>query len=204
MNFKLHAHRHADKIIPVEAAVEWTELTDVISNLSDREIQDAFTSQRRRAKSISEAINALLKARLVERGWLAEAPIFQDDGYSDKRWRLDFAKGLISVEIAFNHGEAIAWNLLKPVLASEYNHIRKAIQTRVGVIVCATEELKIAGGFDSAVGTFEKFSRYLIPLQNPLSVPIMLVGLDAPQSFRIEHRKIDRRTVGEVVSANVT
>ena len=30
-----------------------------------------------------------------------------------RRWRLDFAKESISLEVAFNHGEAIAWNLLK-------------------------------------------------------------------------------------------
>lgn len=198
MNFRLHAHRHADKIVPAEAPTEWNELTDCLSAISESAIVEHFSHQRRRAKSISEAINSLLKQRLVQRGWLQEAPIFQDAEYTDKRWRLDFAKGLVSVEIAFNHGEAIAWNLLKPVLASEYNHIRKAIQTRVGVVICATEAMKSAGGFDSAVGTFEKFSRYLIPLQNPLSVPIMLVGLEAPTSFRIVHEKRNGKTAGTV------
>ncbi len=198
MKFRLHPHRHADKIVPAEAPHEWKELTDALMEISDAAIIKHFSEQRRRAKSISEAINVLLRERLVQRGWLQEAPIFQDAEYTDKRWRLDFAKGLVSVEIAFNHGEAIAWNLLKPVLASEYNHIKKAIQTRVGVVVCATEALKSAGGFDSAVGTFEKFSRYLIPLQNPLSVPIMLVGLEAPETFRIVHEKRDGRTAGLV------
>lgn len=198
MKFRLHPHRHADKIVPAEAPHEWSELTDAIAAITDSDLATHFSAQRRRAKSISEAINSLLKQHLVQRGWLQEAPIFQDAEYTDKRWRLDFAKGLISVEIAFNHGEAIAWNLLKPVLASEYNHIRKAIQTRVGVVVCATEALKTAGGFDGAVGTFEKFSRYLIPLQNPLSVPIMLVGLEAPDTFRIAHEKVGGKTIGRV------
>jgi hypothetical protein len=43
----------------------------------------------------------------------------QDPNYNDTRvWRLDFARESMSVEVSFNHGEALAWNLLKPVLAS--------------------------------------------------------------------------------------
>lgn len=198
MKIRTHSHKHAEAVIPIEAGAEWAELLDVISSVSDEDLIERFESRARPGKSISESINSLLRERLVAKGWLDEAPIFQDSGYRDKRWRLDFAKGLIAVEVAFNHGEAIAWNLLKPVLASEYNHVEKAIQTRVGVIICATEEMKTAGGFDSAVGTFEKFGRYLIPLQNPLTVPLMLVGLEAPTSFRIDHTKVGGKMVGSV------
>jgi hypothetical protein len=103
------------------------------------------------------------------------------------RWRLDFAKENISIEVAFNHGEAIAWNLMKPVLSSELNHVEKESQTRIGVVIMATEAMKKAGGFDSAVGTYEKAIRYLKPLQNQLSCPMVLIGLEAPKSFRINH-----------------
>ncbi len=51
----------------------------------------------------------------------------------------------------------------------------------------ATEAMKAAGGFDNAVGTYEKAIRYLKPLQNQLSCPMVLIGLDAPESFRVEH-----------------
>jgi hypothetical protein len=36
------------------------------------------------------------------------------------------------------------------VLASELNHVEKAIQTRAGILICATYEMKSAGGFDGA------------------------------------------------------
>ena len=73
---------------------------------------------------------------------------------------LDFAKNSISVEVAFNHAEAIAHNIIKPVLASELNHVQK-IQTKLGIIVTATKyETK---GFDGAVGTFEQFIEYFKP-----------------------------------------
>lgn len=88
----------------------------------------------------------------------------------------------------FNHGEAISWNLLKPVMASELNHVRKAIQTSAGIVICATEEMREAGNFDSAVGTYEKFLRYLTPMYNVLTAPLLMIGLKAPESFYIDHR----------------
>lgn len=198
VEYKLKSHRHADVIIANDAPSEWAELVATVRSISDADIIERFESSARAAKSISESINSLLKIRLTASGWMPEAPIFQDSEYQDKRWRLDFAKGMLSVEVAFNHGEAIAWNLLKPVLASEYNHVQKAIQTRFGVIICATEEMKIAGGFDSSVGTFEKFERYLVPLQNPLTVPIMLLGLQAPRTFVVEHEARGNGRTGKI------
>ena len=54
---------------------------------------------------------------------------------SDKTLRLDFAKNDISIEVGFNHGEAIAWNFIKPTLAGELNHVEKAIQTKICIII---------------------------------------------------------------------
>jgi len=133
---------------------------------------------------------------------LPEAPIFQDPEYSSPRetkWRLDFAKGPVSIEVAFNHGEAIAWNLLKPVLASEQNHVRKAVQTEVGIVIAATSSLKKAGAFDSAVGEYEKICRYLKPLSTILSVPLMIIGLEAPESFSVKKEKVGNRNIGTIV-----
>ena len=90
------------------------------------------------------------------------------------------------MEVSYNHGEALAWNLLKPVLASELNHVTKAIQTELGVLILATQNLKEAGGFDGAIGTYEKAIRYLKPLQSQLTVPLLLIGLEAPESFWVE------------------
>ncbi len=150
--------------------------------------------------SLSYAINDLIKEKFVKKGWNKESPIFQQEGYTkDHKWRLDFAKNDISVEVAFNHGEAIAWNLLKPVLASELNNVKKAIQTKVAIIICATKSLKKAGAFDGAVGEFEKICRYLTPLNNILTVPLVVIGLEAPELFRVDKQKIDGRNVGIIV-----
>lgn len=201
MKYKTLSFRHADVILREPGfAQESEELLSVLSTITDQEIMDQHESYSGSQKSLSRAINDKLKHYLTDHGWAAESPIFQDTRYSGEKWRLDFAKGLISVEVAFNHGEATAWNLLKPVLASELNHVEKAIQTQAGVIITCTEALKAEGGFDSAVGTFEKFIDYLKPLGSVLTVPILLIGLEPFNTFYIQHRQAGpRKKTGDVV-----
>lgn len=200
MNIQAFSFRHASVILrEPEFLHESEELLGILRAITDQEIIDQHETYRGAQKSLSRSINDTLKRYLTDHGWAAESPIFQDTKYSGDKWRLDFAKGLISVEVAFNHGEATAWNLLKPVLASELNHVEKAIQTQAGVIITCTEALKAEGGFDSAVGTFEKFIDYLKPLGAVLTVPILLIGLDPFDSFRIQHRKVGAKLTGDVV-----
>lgn len=200
MNFRTYSFRHGEVILDNEPEyrVVWNELLGAIDSISDQEIIDYHESARRKAKSISESINNVLKNKLITLGWNEESYIFQDDEYSGNRWRLDFAKNSISVEVAFNHGEAIAWNLIKPVLASELNHVQKEISTEIGVIICATKDLKDKGGFDGAVGEYEKFLTYLDPLRDILSVPMVIIGLEAPETFEIEVEKIDGKKQGMI------
>jgi len=200
MNFVEHSFRHASVILrEPEFLNESEELLGILHGITDHEIIEQHTVYNGAQKSLSRSINDTLKRYLTDHGWAAESPIFQDTQYTGDKWRLDFAKGLISVEVAFNHGEATAWNLLKPVLASELNHVQKAIQTQAGVIITCTEALKAEGGFDSAVGTFEKFIDYLKPLGSVLTVPILLIGLEPFETFRIHHRKLGNKLTGDVV-----
>jgi Restriction endonuclease BglII len=199
MEFVIHSFRHAHAILQQPEYVEnFTDLCQAIEEISEEDLIRSFNSHKTPAKSLSRDINGLLKMNLKNRGWAVESAIFQDSDFDDKRWRLDFAKAKISVEVAFNHGEAIAWNLLKPVLASELNHVKKAIQTEIGVVICATEELKKSGQFDSAVGEFEKFIRYLEPLQDVLTVPMLIIGLKGPNTFEIVGSKVGSKIVGQV------
>ena len=108
------------------------------------------------------------------------------------------AKENISIEVAFNHSTVIAWNLLKPVLASELNHVQKAIQTKIGIIICATQSLKSTGNFDGAIGTFENFLLHLRPMMNQLSVPLLIIGLEAPETFVMSEIKVGNRKLGEI------
>ena len=140
---------------------------------------------------MSDAINVLLKNKLIQKEWTPEPPIFKGDEYEKMgRWRLDFAKNSISIEVAFNHREATAHNIIKPVLASELNHIKKQIQTKIAVIITATDSFQKCGGFDQTIGTFELFESYLKPYNQIVTVPLMLIGLCEPETFHIKNREI--------------
>lgn len=182
-------------------AVLWAEVVDGVEAITDEDVAEWFTENcSGSAKSLSFALNALLKKELVARGWSEESPIFGEGEYTNSVWRLDFAKQDISVEVGFNHGEAVAWNLIKPVIASELNHVEKAIQTTAGIVITATQELKDAGGFDSAVGTYEKYVSYLKPLRSLLTVPMVVVGLRRPEKFHIEVVREGNKSIGCIVA----
>ena len=189
-------HRQIKSLLQsAKFADDWNELREIVEGISEENIIQKHENEfAHNTMSLSRALNSLLKERFIERGWKAEPHIFQDYEYRNRVWRLDFAKNLISVEVSFNHGEALAWNMIKPTIASELNHVKKEINTEIGVVILATEELKKIGCFDSAVGTWEKAITYLKPLQGQLTVPLLLMGICAPVSFRLRDngRKEDR------------
>lgn len=206
MNYKYHSFRHAGVILNEPEFVEqFVEITAIIDHISEADLiakHNSFGSfdLEKTPMSLSKSINNLLKEHFVARGWQEESGIFQDAAYQGDTWRLDFAKKDVSIEVAFNHSSVIAWNLLKPVLASELNHVSKAIQTKIGVVITATEDLKKKGGFDGAIGTFEKYIDYLPPLNNILTVPLFIIGLDAPSTFFVEqHQFAPRKKIGKIV-----
>ena len=81
---------------------ELKEITDVISFNSDIQLINKHQSYganniENTPKSLSKAINDLLKEGLVQMSLIAEAVIFQDTNYQGDTWRLDFAKKIIVV-----------------------------------------------------------------------------------------------------------
>lgn len=191
MKFSTYEHRHALTILnSKEYLYIWGQLENILIGITEEEIMKEFLGRGdKRGKSISKSLNAIIKSRLVEKGWQSESPIFKEIEYSDDTWRLDFAKDSISIEVGFNHGSVVAWNLLKPVLASELNHVEKAIQTQIAIVITATNHLKKTGGFDDAVGSYEKYIQYLKPLNTQLTVPTLIIGLEGLEKYYISHKK---------------
>lgn len=219
MQIRLHSHRNALDLLEQVPSYKpmWIEIKDAIESLTDERLIEYFenTFQGKAVKSLSRTINNLLDQELVASKWIPQSQIFGDSEYGTHTWRLDFAKQFdilemdekdrpkttttgISIEVAFNHQGNIAWNLLKPVIASEINHVEKNLQTSLGIVIAATDELKAAGGFDNAVGTYEQFVSNLLPLRNFLTVPVLIIGLEAPETFRISHEKSGNQTFGFV------
>jgi len=205
MEYRIHGFRYGDYLAQNvrEYVPYWAEVDDAIKGVTEDEIVEHFRLNGEGSKkSISSTVNSLLKQRFTSLGWKAESPIFSEPRYTDgvRIFRLDFAKGPMSIEVAFNHGNDAPWNLLKPTLASELNHVEKAVQTDIGIIVTATEEMRVAGGFDNAVGTYEKYVDLLRPMGMLLTAPLVIIGLEAPETFHIEHREDGRRKLGYVVT----
>lgn len=198
MKYKIHSFRNAQVIFENDDSYknDWFELLDVLDKITEEEVIDLFTaSNREDIKSLSEPINKLIDERLCNKGWRRQCEIFNDSEYRESSgnrrnpWTLDFSKNEFAVEVAFNHGHVVAWNLIKLVLAGELNHVEKDVNTSVGVIVCATDELKKNGGFDTAVGSYEKFLQHLKPMNNILTVPIVVIGLCEFDEYEIRDRK---------------
>ncbi|MCR4678927.1 MAG: hypothetical protein K5679_09240 [Lachnospiraceae bacterium] len=198
MRFVEFSHRHADAIIASDPALRkrYEQFTNTLRDMSDEELISDFLRKKAEYaergtsfKSMTPSINSILKERMLAiDGWKAEVDIFNDTtgAIGNTEWRLDFAcDNAFCVEVAFNHGEAIAWNLLKPVLSCELNHVEKAVQGQIGIYVCATDRMKIAANIDSASGSYEKVLRYLQPMMNQLTIPMMIIGLEPFETFKI-------------------
>jgi len=124
-----------------------------------------------------------------------------DNNLIERHRSYGLIKDDISIEVGFNHSSVIAWNMIKPVLASELNHVQKAIQTKIGIIITATNAMKTAGGFDGAIGTYEKYLDYLPPLRSLLTTPLLIIGLEPPTSFRIEQLQLaPRKKIGRIIN----
>jgi len=202
MKFITYEHRHALTILnSKEYLYIWGEIHNILNGITEEEIMKEFLNGGdKRGKSISKSLNTIIKSKLVGKNWQIESPIFKEKDYLDDTWRLDFAKESISIEVGFNHGSVVAWNLLKPVLASELNHVEKAIQTQIAIVITATNQLKKTGGFDNAVGSYEKYIQYLKPLNMQLTVPTLIIGLEGLEKYYISHEKdpITNKKIGIV------
>ena len=172
MNLTYHYHRHSNLVTEeAEFKEDYQELVNALETISDIDLVNGFLvrkEQRASIKSLSEPINFLIKDRLVKLGWNAESGLFKEAPYdktNSSRWRLDFAKNSISVEVAFNHAEAIAHNIIKPVLASELNHVQKEIQTKLGIIVFEPDiHEKMIKTSESSLGIIHKTQWFEIPI----------------------------------------
>ncbi len=201
MDFVYYSHRNAEAIIEFDKSLKerYEQFVGAIRSITDEELIEDFYKKKEKHKekstafkSMTPSINELLKKRLESiSGWKSEVDIFNDGAnvIGNTEWRLDFAcENALCVEVAFNHGEAIAWNLLKPVLSCELNHVQKAIQGKIGIYVCATDNMKLAANIDSASGSYEKVLRYLPPMMNQLTIPMMIIGLKPFRTFKVNRQ----------------
>jgi hypothetical protein len=218
MDFKLHSHRNAIEI--AESAnfrKDWVAFRDAIKSVSDVELKAAFNAlgvrregkKKEGQKSLSHAINEVLRKKLKELGWDLEPALFSKDqaGAGPNGWKLDFVRRLPSsdagrksctyaVEVAFNHSEAAAWVLTKLALACERTPMAKDIEATIGILVVMQGDLKKAGNFDSACCAYDRYLHTISVMNDLLRAPLIVVGLGAPKSFRLKAHPRGARIVG--------
>ena len=237
MNIEIeHSYRFAREIIDStpELSKLFGELVTAITSISEEDLISVHQDRYKNSKSISKAINHLLREKLVQFQWTKESKIFKGEEYrKENAWALDFAKTMkieslelmpsqqdrrateigMAVEVAFNHGEAAAWNILKPVLAAELNHVEKetSIGEGIGVLIVVSTDMELKGGFDGAVGNYERYMKHLKVMRNQLTVPIMLLALGAPKTFIVErypkdhpNKKLRGRSKGTIIPIKVS
>jgi len=204
---ELYSFRFAEEILQSVKPLNslWQEVLSSIESISEADIQRRHLQiqEQESTKSLSKSINQLLDEQLKSRGWRDQSGIFGTAEYQEalgSTWTLDFSKAAklpngeatgIAIEVAFNHAEAAAWNLTKPMLAAEINDVR--VQTNIGegigVVIVASSELKKQGAFDGAIGDFSRYEKTLKAMRSTLTVPILLIGLAAPKTFRVQARE---------------
>lgn len=216
----LYSHRFALNILNSvpELKVLWSEVELALEEISEEEVatvHNEINESGEITKSLSKAMNSLIDDRLTNKSWIPQTSLFSAPGYTSKQetaWTLDFSKSVqlqdgrlsgIAIEVAFNHGEAAAWNLMKPVLAAEVNYLPKQVNIGegVGVIIVASEALKVKGAFDGAVGTYDRYVKHLQAMRSQLTTPLLIASIAAPSKYLVKPVKVEgsRSKRGEIV-----
>ena len=177
-----------------------SEIVEQLLSIDDDEIVSEQEAYVGRTKSISKPLTNILEERMVHKEWNKEVRIFQSNfkSYQTNRWSLDFEKDGISLEIAFNHEEGTAWNIIKGYISNKSTKITKTITTIGSIIITATNDLKRIGGFDSSIGSFEKYQEYMGVFEELLEYPIILIGLEGPDTFMVKHKNVVNKKLAKI------
>jgi hypothetical protein len=181
MRFTPFNFRHGQEILELRPG--WRELEEVIASIERQEIVAIHRSFQESGKRVpaggQTAINAVFRSKLVPMGWVPEPRLFTSGEQDLRRWKMDFIKERIGVEVSFNHAEAVPWTFTRLNIAGESERVVPEHVIDVGVAIFATESLKRWAKMDSAVGTFELARVWLNMMKPIMPIPILMVGLEA-------------------------
>jgi hypothetical protein len=200
MRFVTYSHKHADVILKdsVHTSEVLKEVLQIIEDINEDEIKSKFANSKS-GKSISTALNNILKNKFSSNYWAKSLNIFNSPEYDKAIFTADYFKKGVLLSVITQHLGYLPGILLKYQLANIPNDQKKEFDGSVGVIIIPTSEMKKSGGFDGAISTFEECVSCLEVLKSIITTPILVVGLCEPETFRINHIKNGNTLSGYVM-----
>lgn len=163
----------------------------IINNITDEQILIYYNKYSPGAKSISKALNRLIKDELLKHGYKKEVRIYDTNAKKHKGTggKVDFVheSGVYAIEVAFNNVGSLPGTFQK-LRQSTHVHKKhkKNINIKIGFIICATSDLRKYGGFDEAILTYCDCEGHLDVNDHENPYPVIIIGLDRPDTFNIE------------------
>jgi len=202
VKYVTYSHRSASAIVQAtpHLAQSWDEIVDVLSKLTDADILNNYNATSS-SGSLSKALRSVISDSLVTKyTWARDIEIIQKLSKTDRSYTADLLKprsetsgrpsGAI-IQFSFGHYHSVTDKLVETLLATNQSSsiYEKVSSEGIGFVISATSSLQKAGGLDSSVGTFERIQSSLVALQTIVTVPIVLIGLEAPDTFQLNSKK---------------
>lgn len=196
IKYKYYSYKEAD--ILLREKKEYLDFIQMIEYIEEEKLIQLYKEDN--YVSLANSLKKYFTNNLKNCGWIIDKYIFKENDYINKRWSNNFCKDDLVINIAFDHNISISWNLLKGELDTRPNLIDKNGYSNIQVLITATRKFIKLSGFDAVVGHYDDYIEHLKPLSNILNAPILIIGLDELETFKIQKIRKNGKNIGQIIS----
>ncbi len=162
MNYQYYDFRNA--LVILRSRASFGELESALHSIEAEHVLGAYSAmsearagRRSRPPAGGQgALNRVIDDLLSRAGWESQPPLFRDRTL--EKWKMDFRKEGIGVEVSFNHAEAIPWQFTRLNIAGESDRVLE--DNRIDVWRC-----RVCRSEPQSMGADGQCRRYLRPIQ---------------------------------------